>query len=1339
MLFWLLASLKEHNHLNIKETQVSGTLRTAALCLLTTLLFTCNALAATDAAGNKSIRIAIDDNYPPYIFRGSTGELQGYLVDLWRLWERKTGIHVVLLASDWADAQRAMETGKADVLETAFSTPQRESAYDFAPPYADIPVAIYADANIGGITDTGNLRGFQVGVKAGDACADRLRSQGIATLVESESYESLVNAALSGRIRVFCLDEPPANYLLYREGADRRFRKAFSLYTGQLHRAVHKGDRTTLERVTRGFDAISSDELSELEDKWKGQSLERATLGRYIGWTFLAIVGVAALLALWTLSLRRKVRLRTRELDEERTHLRTLIEALPDAIWLKDRGNAIVAANPAYERLIGRSIDDIVGRRDDELFPREQAEIYRAGDQRALAEGEFHIEESYKSRRLEITKKPVLGPTGSAIGILGIAHDITARERDKEALQRSLRSLRLLSEVSQTLIRCESEKELLDQLTSLVVDIGGFLMACVGYARDDAERTVEPVAQAGGGHEYLGTRRISWGDNEFGQTVSGRAIRSRQAIVNRDFSGEDMRPWRDAAKRQGYGSSIALPLLSGDAVYGVLNIYAAEKDAFAAAEVELLGELAGDLGYGIRTLRQRLAHDQAVGALRGQKEVLELVATGATLETILDTLLRNLESQSPGMLGSILLVDSDGQHLRHGAAPSLPDSFSKAVDGIAVGPLCGCCGAAAYRGEKVIVEDIAQDAATVNYRELAASHGLRACWSTPFFNLHGDLLGTLACYFREPRRPEAGDLHRIDLAVQTAGIAVTRKREEEALRRSEASLSAAQALAGFGNWEIDLASGRLYWSLEMYRLHYLSPSDTPPSIKDQKRLIHPDDAQIRRDVWRKIRISGSSQRYEFRTHPSLGPVRYLSGIIEPVTNEAGVLTSYVGTVQDITERKAQEAEIERLAFYDSLTGLPHRALFIDRLQQALSTAERRGSAVALLFLDLDRFKEINDSQGHEAGDKVLIEVGQRLQAILRHGETLARLGGDEFTVIVSETDNTTAARVAERIQSAFVRPFTVGGRTFTLGISIGIALYPADGDSVKILLSNSDIAMYQAKSNGGGYHFYSREMSVQLDSRLSLAQGLERAIAENRLQLHYQPQIGLADGRLVGAEALLRWQDDARGWISPAEFIPVAESRGMMDILGAWVLREAARQLQTWGNQGLAFCGTLAINVSAKQLDADNFVATTCGIMETFGIDPRQIELELTESALMIDADKAVELMAGLKERGFALAIDDFGTGYSSLIYLKRFPADKLKIDISFVRDMLSDNNDHAIVTTIIAMARNLGLKTVAEGVENQDQVDALKALGCDEAQGYHCGAPVPAAEFADRWLGRQN
>lgn len=497
------------------------------------------------------------------------------------------------------------------------------------------------------------------------------------------------------------------------------------------------------------------------------------------------------------------------------------------------------------------------------------------------------------------------------------------------------------------------------------------------------------------------------------------------------------------------------------------------------------------------------------------------------------------------------------------------------------------------------------------------------------------------------------------------------------------------------------------------------------------------DAAFYRALWESIRDTGHWQG-EIWDRRKTGEVypKWLS--VSAVRDGRGKLTHYIGIFTDITEQKAQATRIEQLAFYDPLTGLPNRALSADRLKQALAAAHRHGQRVALLFLDLDRFKEINDTQGHAAGDAVLMEVARRFQAVLRQEETLARIGGDEFVVIVEEAEQSAVAVIAERLRQALAEPLAAKGHTYALGVSIGIALYPEDGATCEDLLKQADIAMYRAKTSGGGYRFYRPEMSAGLAERMALARDLQRALRGEggELELYYQPQVDLQTRALVGAEALLRWRHPERGMLSPGVFIPIAEERSMMIDLGDWVLREACRQLKAWQAAGLNFPGRLAVNIAAQQIEDVGFAGKMLAIVRETGVAPAGLELELTESGLMRNVEQALGMMDALKAAGFALAIDDFGTGYSSLAYLKRFPADKLKIDMSFVRDMLKDRRDHATVETVIGMARSFGLKAIAEGVEEAGQADALLELGCDEAQGYCFGRPEPPDVFAQKWLG---
>ncbi len=438
----------------------------------------------------------------------------------------------------------------------------------------------------------------------------------------------------------------------------------------------------------------------------------------------------------------------------------------------------------------------------------------------------------------------------------------------------------------------------------------------------------------------------------------------------------------------------------------------------------------------------------------------------------------------------------------------------------------------------------------------------------------------------------------------------------------------------------------------------------------------------------------------------------------------------------IERKKAEEKFQEELAYlaqYDPLTGLANRTLFQDRLEQALARAQRDGDMVALMFLDLDRFKAVNDTLGHAGGDALLREVAKRIEGRVRESDTVARLGGDEFAIILEAlSDARDAALVGRGILDVLLEPLVLDGHEIPVAASLGIAVWPLSGRDR--LLKDADAAMYRAKKQGGNNHqFYTEEMNVQASAHLALERDLRRALDREEFLLYYQPQVQLATGKIVGAEALLRWRHPDRGLVSPAEFIPVLENTGYIVKVGKWVLRTACRQGKAWQDSGLAPL-RMAVNLSARQFGQGDLIGTIAGILKETGLDSHHLELEITESLLMEDVHANSQVLNELKTAvvGTRVSMDDFGTGYSSLYRLKTFPIDRLKIDQSFVRDLPTDPDDKAITTAIIRLAHDLRLKVIIEGVETEEQLACLRERGCDEAQGYYFSRPLPPDEFAE-------
>lgn len=448
-----------------------------------------------------------------------------------------------------------------------------------------------------------------------------------------------------------------------------------------------------------------------------------------------------------------------------------------------------------------------------------------------------------------------------------------------------------------------------------------------------------------------------------------------------------------------------------------------------------------------------------------------------------------------------------------------------------------------------------------------------------------------------------------------------------------------------------------------------------------------------------------------------------------VLDRQGAPIHYIGFFKDLSETHAARKRIEELAYNDALTGLPNRLLLAEHIEHAMSFADRNGGSCAVLFLDLDHFKHINDSLGHLFGDRVLIEVAERLKDCLRHVDTAARLGGDEFVLLLNQVDARGTEITARRILDTLSRPFTLDDITFTVTCSIGIALYPGDGVTMDDLIKNADSAMYHVKERGrSDFRFYQRQMNIGLLSRMKLDHAMRQALENKDFRLHFQPQVNLASGNIFGAEALIRWHDKELGDIPPARFIPVAEQTGVIVAIGNWVLTEAVRQCARWHAQGWAL--TVAVNVSALQFQQANFVEGVAEALRAAALPPALLELELTESILLRDVDDALARLDALAGLGVRLSIDDFGTGYSSLSYLKRFPIHKLKIDRSFISELPANGSDTAIVMAIINLSQALNLRVIAEGVETEMQRHFLASAGCDEFQGFLCNPALSREEF---------
>jgi len=504
--------------------------------------------------------------------------------------------------------------------------------------------------------------------------------------------------------------------------------------------------------------------------------------------------------------------------------------------------------------------------------------------------------------------------------------------------------------------------------------------------------------------------------------------------------------------------------------------------------------------------------------------------------------------------------------------------------------------------------------------------------------------------------------------------------------------------------------------------------------------FHPDDLKSKRRFFGKLLDATSNDAICYRVRKKDGDYIWLETNSTVITHgQTGETLEVIAVSRDITERKETEERLLFLANYDSLTGLPNRALFRDRLRRAVARAQRNDTQVALFFIDLDRFKTINDSLGHHAGDQLLRGVSRRLKQFARKGDTIARLGGDEFTVILEGiNDSEDAVIVAEKILELMTPPFKLDGHEIVVTPSIGITIFPNDADDMRSLLKNADTAMYRAKEQGGNcFQFYTSDMNEKAYEYLVLETSLRHALEREEFKLFFQPQIDLHTHNIIGIEALLRWDNPERGMLKPDEFIPFTEETGLIEPIGEWVLRSACKEAVQWQQMGLPPF-RVAVNLSLRQFVANDFVSQVASVLAETGLDPKYLELEITESFLAQNVDQTAEILKDLHKLGVQLSIDDFGTGYSSLSYLKRFPLNTLKIDQSFVRDIMHDPDDATIAEAIIAMGQSLNLNVIAEGVETEEQVCFLRGRGCDWIQGHLVSEPLSAPQFL-KWLKRNH
>jgi diguanylate cyclase (GGDEF)-like protein/PAS domain S-box-containing protein len=1065
------------------------------------------------------------------------------------------------------------------------------------------------------------------------------------------------------------------------------------------------------------------------------------------------------------------------------THLRSLLNTIPDLVWMKDINGKYLTCNHAFERFFGAKTDVIIGKTDYDFVKQELADFFRQKDLEAIQKGAISTNEETityndtgKQGLLETRKAPVYGPNGNLLGVLGLAKDITEQ---KEAQKMLLMLHNAINSSSDIIF-------VIDIATAKFIHVNETAVSHLGYTKEaliggmgvfDVDVSFDPdmwpehtVQLKKDGMARLETKHrtkegriypvevtahyFEYEDKAYNlavaRDISERKLyekalidkehqfrtlaenspniimrydkTGRRIYVNPAFTKETGIPLEQALNitpKEQWGHYLSPMNMSAHDYQEKMRlvIATAQPDEFT---IEWIRNSDGQyVAQQLHMIPEFDAEGNISGILAIGNNITKLKQTQAILETR-EEAFRALAEYTPDTIARY-----DVNCLRLYANPALCKAMGQSEQAlVGVKPSSYTNSPAAYMYESAIK------------RVFETGNETQLEYTWPDKNDQN-----ITSHIRiVPERNQNGDI----VSVIATGHDITEMKQYEAkLKDNERRLKEAQKIAKMGSFELEFPGLKLTCSDEIYRILELTPFTLEPSYDHFLNLVHPDDKTL---VDTTFHTALQTQQPHSLVHRLLMPdnrVKYVFVYAKTLYDVHDKPIRTVSIMQDITEQKLAEKRIEFLAHHDTLTGLPNRALAIDRMERAIAHAKRSQTKTALLFIDMDNFKAINDSLGHTMGDMMIQILAMRLQENLRETDTVSRQGGDEFLIILNDIQTIDDVSViADKLLAEIQKPIVLETHTLASSISIGIALYPNDGDTFETLLQKADTAMYQAKENGGNaYCFFSEEMNDAILNHLHLLNDLKQALQNNEFELHYQPQIELEHHTLSGIEALLRWNHPQKGLISPAHFIPLAESSGLIVPIGEWVINEACTQAARWCKQGLT-C-SIAVNISAVQFKRGDLEQTIHKALLHSGLAPHYLELELTESILIQDTEKVLQCVQRLKSLGVKLSIDDFGTGYSSLSYLKRFAVDKLKIDRSFVYDIAQETENSAIVKAIIQIAKSFGLKTIAEGIEHKECVEVLKAYGCDEIQGFYFAKPMPRHAFLEycalnRFTGKQ-
>ncbi|RKZ89049.1 MAG: hypothetical protein DRQ39_01370 [Gammaproteobacteria bacterium] len=976
-----------------------------------------------------------------------------------------------------------------------------------------------------------------------------------------------------------------------------------------------------------------------------------------------------------------------RALHNREQNLRITLNSIGDAVIVTDSNGNITHLNPVAEHLTGWTIEQAQGKPCVEVFNIVNAhtmepavnpvkQVLETGRVVGLANHTMLISKDGTEYQIADSGAPIHSSDGTISGVILVFHDVT----EEYALQESLKVSELfLSSVLHTV----------PDLVWLK-DKNGIYLACNHrFESFFGARESEIIGKTD--YDFIDQELAnSFREKDRKAMVAGKSSINEESITFADDGHTEL------------VETIKTPMLDSE------------------------GELIGILGVARDiTVRKQIE-------LRDSSRiyVLDQLARAIPLPDILDTIVRIVESEIEGSLCSVLLIDDEGKHLLMGAAPNLPDFYNQAVDGLKVGDGIGSCGTAAFTQERIIVEDIQTHPFWVDFKELAAKANLGSCWSEPIFGTNNKLFGTFGLYHHSTSHPEESDYKVLEFAANLASIAIEQSKSYAQIQLSSRVFSATHegiTITDTNRLIIDVNPA--FCDITGYSRDEVIGQN--PSILSSGKQSPEFYAQMWRDINEHDHWQGEvwNRKKNGEIYAELLTISTLKDKDETVIN-------YVGVFTDITQSKQQQEKLNLMAHYDVLTGLPNRALFVDRFHQAIAHSKRTESQLAICFLDLDNFKPINDNYGHEVGDQLLIEVAERITANIREEDTVSRQGGDEFAILLSDIEfSIQCEQTLERIHHALAQPYLIDDYPHNITASSGITLYPGDNGDIDILLRHADQAMYQAKLAGKHrYQLFNPQHDQQIVQKHHRLSEIEQALTNNEFQLYYQPKVNMRSGDVFGAEALIRWIHPEQGLIPPLEFLPILEGTELEVNIGDWVIEQALIQLENWQQQGIKL--EVSVNIASYHLQSENFFSKLDAILERHStVDSKCLQLEILESSALSDLHTISRIIKACQETlGVHIALDDFGTGYSSLTHLRSLSADTIKIDQTFIRDMLDDPSDYAIVDGVIGLADSFSRNAIAEGVETIEHGLMLLLMGCENAQGYGIARPMPANELP-RWL----